>query len=111
MDRNLTQRLRALLIAVGLTVTPMAASGGDDTVTGDKGSDMLVDLVVVRPLGVAATIIGAAAFVVALPFTVPSGSVGDSAREMIGKPAEYTFTRPLGEFDRCGAERHSCGAW
>jgi hypothetical protein len=36
--------------------------------------------------------------VVALPFTIPSGSVEASARELIVKPAEYTFQRPLGDF-------------
>jgi hypothetical protein len=34
----------------------------------------------------------------ALPFTIPSGSVEASAQHLIVRPAEYTFTRPLGDF-------------
>jgi hypothetical protein len=70
---------------------------------------MVVDLVVVRPLGLAATVIGTVLTVVALPFTLPGGNAGASAQELIVRPAEYTFNRPLGEFHRCGADRHPCG--
>lgn len=97
--------MAGLLAATALPVT--AAS--EEPVTGDKGSDMLVDLVVMRPLGLASTVVGAAVFVVALPFTLPTGSVKTSAHEMVVRPAEYTFNRPLGELHRCGADRHPCG--
>lgn len=106
---RLRQTLIALLVAA-VAVAPSVGTARDDTVTGDKGSDMLVDLVIVRPVGVAATIVGAVAFVVALPFTIPSGSVATSAREMVARPAEYTFNRPLGSFDRCGQDGHPCGS-
>lgn len=71
---------------------------------------MLVDAVVMRPLGLAATVLGAAVTVVTLPFTLPGGNVGEAARTMIVEPAEYTFNRPLGDFRHCGADRHPCGA-
>ena len=106
----MNRRLKACLIALAFAVTPLSATAeNNDTVTGDKATDMAVDLVVVRPLGVAATVIGAVLTVVALPFTLPGGNAGDSARELIVRPAEYTFNRPLGEFHRCGADRHPCG--
>jgi len=108
MRRIVVKQMAAALIALAVGVTALAS---DETVSGHDGSSMLFDLVVLRPLGVAGTAIGAAAFVVALPFTVPSGSVGDSARELVGKPAEYTFRRPLGDLDCRGAERHPCGSW
>jgi len=59
-----------------------------------------------RPLGLFATVAGTALTVVALPFTVPSGSVESSARELILKPAEYTFKRPLGDFSDSGEAGH-----
>ncbi len=62
-----------------------------------SGSDMMVDLVVTRPLGLLGVAAGSALFVIALPFTIPSGSVGKSAEELIKKPLRYTFIRPLGE--------------
>jgi hypothetical protein len=106
----MNRKLAAWFIALVFAVAPLSASAeNSDTVTGDKATDMVVDLVVVRPLGVAATVIGTVLTVVGLPFTIPSGSVESSARELIVKPAEYTFSRPLGEFHRCGADRHPCG--
>jgi hypothetical protein len=106
----MSKRLKSCLIALMFAVMPLSATAeNNDTVTGDKATDMVVDLVVVRPLGLAATVIGTVLTVVALPFTIPSGSVESSARELIVKPAEYTFSRPLGEFHRCGADRHPCG--
>lgn len=106
----MNKKLKAWFIALVLAVAPLAATAeNNDTVTGDKATDMVVDLVVARPLGLAATVIGTVLTVVALPFTIPSGSVESSARELIVKPAEYTFNRPLGEFHRCGADRHPCG--
>lgn len=88
------------MLALALAITPLSAAADDpNTVSGDKGTDMLVDIVFIRPLGLAATVIGTALTIVALPFTIPTGSVGDSAREMIVKPAQYTFERPLGQFD------------
>lgn len=75
-----------------------AAASGRTPVSGDRGTDMLVDAVVVRPLGVVATLIGTTLTVVTLPFTIPSGSVESTVQEWIVRPADYTFRRPLGDF-------------
>lgn len=99
--------LRSVLLAALLGLMPVCATAQqDETVTGDKATDMVVDAVVLRPIGLAATVVGAALTVVALPFTIPSGSVEASARELIVKPAAYTFKRPLGDFSDSGEDRH-----
>jgi hypothetical protein len=110
MRKTRVRKIIAVLLAVLLSMaaTAVAAEADSDSVTGDKGTDMLVDLVVMRPLGVAATVVGAAAFVVGLPFTVPSGSVGKSACVLVTRPADYTFKRPLGEFNDCGSDCRVC---
>jgi len=90
--------LSGLLAGVLLVMPVCAAAQADGTVSGDKATDMVVDVVVMRPLGLVATVVGTVLTVVALPFTIPSGSVEASARELIVKPAEYTFQRPLGDF-------------
>jgi len=103
------------LLGLALAVTPLsgALAQGHDfdraSLTGDRATDMAVDLVVARPLGLVSTVIGTAGFILALPFTIPTGTVDDTAREWIGDPLEYTFNRPLGDFDRCGSDRHACG--
>ena len=102
----LRKHLIASLMVVVLFAPPAIAG---ESVSGDKGTDMAVDLIVVRPLGIAATVIGAAGFVIALPFTLPTGTTGETAREWVARPFEYTFNRPLGEFDSCGRDRHPCG--
>lgn len=98
----------ALVLSLSGVSTPSLAD--EDAVTGDRGSDMVVDLVVTRPLGVVATVLGSAAFVVSLPFTIPSGSVAESACALVERPAAYTFKRPLGDLDECtGGGCKPCG--
>lgn len=97
------KQIRSVILAVLLITAPQfAAAQQDGTISGDKSTDMVVDAVVMRPLGLAATLVGVVLTVVALPFTIPSGSVESSARELIVKPAEYTFKRPLGDFSDSG---------
>ncbi len=105
------KKLNAFLVGLMLVITSFSAiAEQDNTVTGDKATDMVADIVVARPLGLVSTVLGTVLTVISLPFTVPTGSVGDTARELIVKPAEYTFNRPLGDFHHCGEDRHPCGA-
>lgn len=102
-------RKRAAALGIALSLNAVSTASMADTVTGDKGSDMLLDLVVLRPIGLVSTIVGSAVFVVALPFTIPSGSVGASACELVERPAAYTFSRPLGDLeDDNGPSRVQC---
>ena len=57
------------------------------------------DALIMRPALFAATVVGTAAFVVALPFAALSKSVKSTAHALVVAPAEATFTRPLGDFD------------
>ena len=84
--------------SVGLPITAAAQEGRffEQTQT-DKSGRMLADTFLVRPVTLAGTIIGAATFVVSLPFTIFSGSVGEAGKQLVVKPAAYTFTTPLGE--------------
>jgi len=108
MNGMFPRMLCALVLASSLLSAPAMAQQRD-TVTGDKATDMAVDLVIVRPLGLVGAAVGTVGFVLALPFTLPSGSAGETAEEWISKPLEYTFDRPLGNFDQCGEDRHPCG--
>jgi len=96
------------MFAAALSILAATPSLAEESMTGDKGSDMILDLVITRPFGLVATVVGTAAFVVALPFTIPSGSVKETADALVKRPIIYTFDRPLGEFERCGADRHPC---
>ncbi|PID74085.1 MAG: hypothetical protein CSB33_00445 [Desulfobacterales bacterium] len=58
---------------------------------------MAFDALLVRPAGFGATVLGTLVFVIALPFTLPTGSTGDSFDSLMKSPAQYTFYRPLGK--------------
>ena len=64
----------------------------------DKGGYMVADLVVIRPLGIAATAVGAVAYVISLPFSLVGGNEAEARQKLILEPAGYTFRRPLGDF-------------
>jgi hypothetical protein len=57
---------------------------------------IMADAAIGRPLGLVTTTLGATFFVLTLPMTAPSGSVGMAARGLVGKPGGWTFCRPLG---------------
>lgn len=92
-----------LLLTVSLVIGSLYSPGWaadklrrDDPVT--QGWS-LVDLLVARPLGIAAGIGGSAVFVVTLPFTLPSGSVGDAASMFIVQPFQFSFLREVPDPD------------
>lgn len=57
---------------------------------------MFGDAVIARPLGAAFTVIGAALFVVTLPFSAAGGNVGEAGKVLVVGPAKATFVRCLG---------------
>ncbi len=66
-----------------------------------EGADaprMSADVIIARPVGLVSTVVGTALFIVALPFTIPSGSVAPVARALVAAPFKFTFTRPVGDF-------------
>jgi hypothetical protein len=66
----------------------------------DDGSPEAVaaDVLVARPACLAATVVGSAVFVLALPFAAMTKSVKKTGRVLVGGPAKATFTRDLGDF-------------
>ena len=73
--------------------------GGATPVVAHTDPDVaFFDAVLGRPVGLAATVVGGAVFVISLPFSATSGSIKPTADALVGKPARFTFTRPLGDF-------------
>jgi hypothetical protein len=64
----------------------------------DKAGYMMGDLVVMRPLGIAATAVGTVFYVLSLPFSLAGGNEPEARQKLMADPAGYTFMRPLGEF-------------
>ncbi|MEM9621757.1 MAG: hypothetical protein AAF993_08920 [Pseudomonadota bacterium] len=58
--------------------------------------DMTADALVARPFGLVLTTLGAAAFVVSLPFSALGGNVKGAAEQLVIGPGKNTFVRCLG---------------
>lgn len=76
------------------TQMSVGAREARDEITGEE---MIADAVFLRPLGLASMVLGTAAFVATLIFTVPTQQVGEAGRQLVVIPAKYTFARPLGQ--------------
>jgi len=96
---GILKRVIVLLTTMALVVVPCAtcfASGlerDDDLIAGKMAAE-----VVVRPLGLCATLIGGAIFVVTLPFSALGGNANAAYDYLLADPFRFTFDRPLGEF-------------
>jgi hypothetical protein len=88
--------LRAASLAVLLLLPQMSlaqdAIGQEDP----SALAMVTDAVLVRPMGLVFTVIGAAVFVVTLPFSALGGNVGQAGNTLVAGPFRTTFDRCLG---------------
>jgi len=85
--------MTTVLAMTMLAVSAPVMAGPEDE---PSGEEMVGDLLVARPVGVAITAIGAAAFVVSLPFSAIGGNVDKAAEKLVVGPARETFVRCLG---------------
>ena len=98
--------MKKLVLILLLSVDLMFSSAvmAEDTIDYNPGL-AIVDLILYRPLGVAATVVGSALFVGFRPFTAiaqispPHDAFKKTAAILARAPFEYTFSRPLGELD------------
>jgi uncharacterized membrane protein YhhN len=71
-----------------------------DPISEVTGEGMIADFLVLRPLGLVATVGGIAFFIASLPYTVWTAKRFKTAgHNLVMVPVTYTFIRPLGEFD------------
>ena len=67
----------------------------DDDISAEA---MAADLLVIRPLGIVASVVGTAVFIVSLPFSALGGNTKIACQKLVEDPAKFTFKRPLGDF-------------
>ncbi len=85
----------AMFLALCMVLSAVPAFAGEPK----DGMEVAADVLLVRPFSLAATVVGTALFIVALPFSIPSGSVEKSGKLLVVDPFKYTFARPVGDFD------------
>jgi hypothetical protein len=95
---NITKKLIAALAVAAFTIVPFSSSAYGQP--GEPAAEaMVTDTVIVRPLGIAASVIGTVFFIISLPFSIPGGNTQVACKKLIAEPLQYTWTRPLGEFN------------
>lgn len=80
------------------TSLAFADTSEDSDVTAKEAFLSIGDILVVRPLGAAATVGGFGIFAVASPFAAMAGAVNEVWDPLVQKPADFTFFRDLGDF-------------
>ena len=80
------------VITLGLGNVTVSRAADDSSIA------VITDVALVRPGCFVATLLGSAAFIVALPFAAASGSIRQTADTLVVSPAQATFTRPVGDF-------------
>ena len=81
-----------------LTITLSPALAQDSETDSDiTAASMIGDLFVLRPLGLVATILGTAFFLVTLPITAGVGNTEVAGERLVKDPGKFTFNRPLGK--------------
>jgi len=72
----------------------------DSDITVESVWTCIGDLLLVRPIGAAATVAGFGAFAVASPFAAMADATEEVYDTVVTKPGEYTFCRDLGDFTK-----------
>jgi hypothetical protein len=85
--------LSLLVLLCGLVIGPVAQAAPEDDPTAFA---MTGDLLIARPVGAVVTAVGAAVFLVSLPFSALGGNVEQAADTLVVGPARETFVRCLG---------------
>lgn len=83
----------AMFLAVSAPSPAMAYENGPES---GQDASIILDLVVLRPVGFLATAAGLVIFVGSLPISIPTLSVGKAFDSLVKAPAHYTFVRELG---------------
>lgn len=87
-----------LILALIVTAAPVSSFAQADRPE-PSATEITFDVLIIRPLGISATIVGTGLFIVSLPFTLPTGGVGLSARKLVADPFAFTFLRPVGYYE------------
>ena len=93
--KSIVVMLVAALVLIPFGSAAMAQDGRAETekTTGK----MALDLLLVRPAGILATLFGSAVFIIGIPFSALGGNTRDTYEKLVVEPAKYTFKRPLGD--------------
>jgi len=96
---------KALLLVLSLLLCNLTVAQGSyvgrtsdagEVVENPSGMAMTGDLLIVRPVMFTITVVGAAMWLVSLPFTAAGGNIKQAGDTLVVTPAKHTFYRCLG---------------
>lgn len=91
----------SLAACTALAGMPAQASDAPRSVDGAPSAGaMTIDLLVVRPVSLVATVLGTAVFIVQAPVSMfHENGLQTTGRKLVYEPAHFTFARPIGDLD------------
>ncbi len=98
---GIIRKIAAALLICAILIhipAPALAQGQGQAQRDISAGAMVFDLFLMRPAGIAATVVGSVFFIVALPFSKVGGNIMPAYEKMVLQPARFTFQRPLGDF-------------
>lgn len=95
---RLFTHLTAVAVAIMIGAPAAMAKHCNDVTRETTGEIVAADALLARPVGIAATAVGAVLYAVTLPFTLIAGGEDAVRERLVEDPANYTFTRCLGDF-------------
>jgi hypothetical protein len=81
-----------LIMSLAIILTSSMAFAAERDAT-----NVMADVLFLRPIGVMALVVGAAAFAISLPAAAITHSTDNTYEVLVKDPYEYTFVRPVGE--------------
>lgn len=94
------KNLLLILLSFIIAFTPAMALAFES----DKTEAIAADTLLMRPLGLASLVIGTSLFIVSFPFSMLGNNVHETQKVLIEDPFNYTFKRPVGEFEYEGED-------
>jgi hypothetical protein len=98
---KIVQKSLVLVVVASLLIIPFGSAAIAQEyfeAENPSGGAMMFDLLVVRPVALIATAVGAVTFVLSSPFSALGDNIDAAGQKLVKEPAAYTFKRPLGEF-------------
>jgi len=88
------KRIVAILITLLILASASLVYAGEQPDT----TNIVADIVIIRPLGFAALIGGSVLYIVSWPIAAITHSTDRTYQVLVKEPCEFVFKRPIGEF-------------
>jgi hypothetical protein len=82
-----------VLVPLGTTALAQSPVQASDP----SGEAMIVDFVLLRPIGIISLVVGTTFFALSYPFSALGGNADKAKEKLITDPARFTFDRKLGD--------------